>query len=212
MSEAKQQSTRERLLGAAMALFADRGFEATTVASICERAVANIAAVNYHFGDKQALYLEALRAAYLEANRAFPVVNEDAQASPEQCLRHHIVAMIAQIFCDTGAGCFSRMAAREFAEPTFAVNTLFSELIGQNRVHMSAAVRGILGPQVSDEKLHLGMVSVVAQFQFYNFTRMIRESVDGPIVRLPDADKIAAHIYQFSIAGLMAMKAEGAQS
>ena len=45
------RETRERLLKAAEALFAERGFKRVTVREICLAARANVAAVNYHFGD-----------------------------------------------------------------------------------------------------------------------------------------------------------------
>lgn len=53
---------RERLLEAAGKLFARDGYE-TPVSRICAEAGANIAAVNYHFGDKRSLYGEVLRVA-----------------------------------------------------------------------------------------------------------------------------------------------------
>ena len=205
MGAVKEQTTRSRLLDAAMALFAERGFEKTTMAAISERAAANIAAVNYHFGDKRALYVEALRAAFAEANRVYPVLSPDEAMSPEGRLRHHIHAMISQIFCVSGAGYLCRMVAKEFAEPTFAVDMIFSELISQNRAQMHAAVSGILGPNVPEPRIHLAMVSIVAQFQFYNFSRLIREIGARPELCLPDPDVIAEHLYQFSLAGLKGM-------
>ena len=48
--------TRERVLAAAIALFAERGYAGTSVRAICEAAEANVNAVSYHFGGKQALY------------------------------------------------------------------------------------------------------------------------------------------------------------
>ena len=51
---------RQRIVDAAGEMFAERGFEATTVRDICQAAEANIAAVNYYFGDKQRLYVEAV--------------------------------------------------------------------------------------------------------------------------------------------------------
>src|SRR5438552_4957340 len=59
----RDRETRERVLRSAAQLFADRGFKKVTVRDICRAARANVAAVNYHFGDKMGLYREVLHAA-----------------------------------------------------------------------------------------------------------------------------------------------------
>src|SRR3954468_7815087 len=61
---AVQDLTKARLLDAAGEEFANKGFELARVRAICERAGANLAAVNYHFGDKEALYIQPLREAH----------------------------------------------------------------------------------------------------------------------------------------------------
>jgi len=52
----KSQKTRNRLLTAASRIFAEKGFQESTIAEICEQADSNIASVNYHFRDKETLY------------------------------------------------------------------------------------------------------------------------------------------------------------
>ena len=54
--------TRERILKAAQRLFADRGYKDTSVRAVVTRARVNQAAINYHFGGKDGLYREVLRA------------------------------------------------------------------------------------------------------------------------------------------------------
>ncbi|MEZ6002542.1 MAG: CerR family C-terminal domain-containing protein [Planctomycetota bacterium] len=51
---------RERLLEAAAALFAERGFESVSIREIASRAGVRHGGVNYHFQSKRALYLEVL--------------------------------------------------------------------------------------------------------------------------------------------------------
>ena len=58
-------ATKSKLLEAAGEEFAEKGFEGAKVRSICSRAGVNNAAVNYHFGDKEQLYVQAV----LEAHR-----------------------------------------------------------------------------------------------------------------------------------------------
>ena len=62
-------TTRERLLQAAETLFAERGFEATTLRELTSLAGGNLAAIHYHFGSKEAL-LESIFAA-----RAAPIAD-----------------------------------------------------------------------------------------------------------------------------------------
>ena len=59
-----QDPTKSRLLEGAGEEFAEKGFELARVRAICDRAGANLAAINYHFGDKEHLYVEVLREAH----------------------------------------------------------------------------------------------------------------------------------------------------
>ena len=56
--------TRERILKAAERLFAERGYDGTSIRAIVAKARVNQAAINYHFGGKDGLYREVLRAAF----------------------------------------------------------------------------------------------------------------------------------------------------
>ncbi|WP_421900844.1 TetR/AcrR family transcriptional regulator [Maridesulfovibrio sp.] len=55
------QTTKERILESASRVFCETGFKATTVRDICAAADANVAAINYHFGDKRKLYYQVLK-------------------------------------------------------------------------------------------------------------------------------------------------------
>ena len=63
---APRRPTKDRVITAATTLFAERGFHGTTMRDIAERAGVNVAAGNYHYGSKKALYLEVLRAQFAE--------------------------------------------------------------------------------------------------------------------------------------------------
>src|SRR5947209_10253431 len=80
--------TKTRLLEAAGAEFAEKGFDVARIRSICQRAGANVAAVNYHFGDKEQLYI----AAVLEAHRcgmANPPESAQREGTPGERLRQY---------------------------------------------------------------------------------------------------------------------------
>lgn len=54
-------TTPERIRTAAAGLFAERGYDGTSVRAICSAAGANVNAVSYHFGSKQGLYAAVIR-------------------------------------------------------------------------------------------------------------------------------------------------------
>src|SRR3954452_23588526 len=58
-----EEATRDRLLDAAERLFAEHGYQATTMRGLTAEADANIASVNYHFGCKQSLLEAVVRGA-----------------------------------------------------------------------------------------------------------------------------------------------------
>src|SRR3954467_4549181 len=92
-----QQPTPERLIAAAGEIFAERGFANATVREICDRALANIAAVNYHFGDKRGLYEAVFRKAHAcTAPAAQP--KPGTPADPRAELRVYIRELIGRIF------------------------------------------------------------------------------------------------------------------
>jgi AcrR family transcriptional regulator len=56
--------TRQSIIKAAVTLFAEKGFEGSSVRDIVTKARVNQAAINYHFKGKDGLYLEVLKTAF----------------------------------------------------------------------------------------------------------------------------------------------------
>ena len=88
-----QDPTKVRLIEAAGEEFAGKGFDAARIRTICDRAGANVAAVNYHFGDKEQLYVETV----LDAHRCGWSLGEEMRPLPPapaeqlRCFIHHFL-------------------------------------------------------------------------------------------------------------------------
>src|SRR5664280_2814298 len=95
---AASDPTREKLLDVAGKIFADHGYHAATIREISVAAGANVAAVNYHFGDKMGLYTEVVRqsARIAEFQAAQTVIDQNAPA--EDVLRAVIRARLHSLF------------------------------------------------------------------------------------------------------------------
>jgi AcrR family transcriptional regulator len=68
MSNSNDLDTRERILKTAQKLFAEKGFNGTSVRDIAQEAQVNVAALNYHFQTKQSLHQEIFRNGFISLN------------------------------------------------------------------------------------------------------------------------------------------------
>src|SRR6185503_964039 len=197
------EQTRARLVDAAGEMFAELGFHHTTVRQICERAGANIAAVNYHFKDKTGLYTEvvrqSMRAARLDAVHA--AFNQNAP--PEEIMHAVIKARLESLRGLDLSDWHFRIFAHELAKPTPAINVVVNEAIRPLYTRMCHLIGNILKLPPDDQKTRLCAHSIIGQILFYAFARPVISRL-GPPMKMTQSqiDLIANHIAEFSLAYL----------
>ena len=195
--------TRARLLEAAGEVFAGRGFQAATVKEICQRAKANIAAVNYHFRDKHSLYLEVLRYTSQRAREKYATQNPDPALAPEERLREYVQKFMLRIL-DTGRPAWhGKLLAREMVEPTAALDELVKEAVVPNMKALEGIVRELLAAKSSAEDIRLTAHSIIGQCLYYSHARPVLERLTPrPDYSEKGIQHIATHIADFSLAAL----------
>src|SRR6266542_2882681 len=93
--------TRQRLLDAAVKLFAERGFKNVTIRDVCKEAGANVAAVNYYFRDKLGLYKEAVQMAAGMMDKPKQAAMDAGEGrSPEEQLRTYIRSLLHHMIAE----------------------------------------------------------------------------------------------------------------
>ena len=197
--------TRARLLKAAEQLFGERGFKKVTVREICRAADANVAAVNYHFGDKLGLYRELLQSS-IDRMRA---TNEAARKeglglSPEEQLRRYIGVFLARILSPGGAS-FHRIINREMDDPTPALDALIEQGLRPRIQYLSGVVAQIMKCDARDPRVLRCVGSVQAQ-AFTYLKNPIAARLGFVFTPTPEfIERAADHIATFSIAGIRAI-------
>jgi TetR/AcrR family transcriptional regulator, regulator of cefoperazone and chloramphenicol sensitivity len=197
-------ATREHLLEAAGEVFAEIGFRAATVRQICQRAGANIAAVNYHFGDKAELYQAVLKESYEAAIAKYPPnFGLSPRATPEQRLRAFIYSFLLRIFSEGPSARHGKLMAREMIEPTGALDGIVKDDIRPMSVVMMAIVGDLIGRKASEKTKRLCAMSVVSQVLFYHHCRPVVLRL-FPETKFDDATiaTLTDHITSFSLAAL----------
>lgn len=199
--------TRRRLLEAAGEVFAEHGFRTATIQEICRRADANIAAVNYHFSDKEQLYRAVIRYAEEENGDTHPQ-EPPAGASAEERLRAHVEWFLLHLLDEGRPAWHGRLMAREMIEPTAALDELVSGHIRESNDRLLGIVRELMGPGASDAQVRTCAFSITGQCLFYRHCEPVICRLH-PEVRIGRAQvpALAEHVTRFSLAGLGAIAA-----
>ncbi len=208
-----EQETRERLLAAAGEVFSKQGFTRATVRDICAAAGANVAAVNYHFRDKQGLY-EAVMEQWLRVafEKYPPLGGVSPDAKPEEKLRAFIRSFLFRILDEGRPSWHGRLVAREMIDSTPLLDQKVNELIRPMISLLESIVREIIGARASAIQLRRCALSIVGQCLFYTHARPVVDRIFPEQNYTPAAiEELAHHVAQFSLAGLNAMRASTAE-
>jgi AcrR family transcriptional regulator len=132
---APTSDTRDRILDAAEGLFVEHGFDGTSMRMITSAANANLAAVNYHFGSKDALVQAVFRRRLTALNqeRLAELDRLEAEAGGTPLRPSGIVEAFfgtaLRMAADTehGGRSFMRLLARTYNEPNAFVRQFLAE-------------------------------------------------------------------------------------
>jgi AcrR family transcriptional regulator len=202
--ENETTETRKKILESAAVVFAEHGFAATTIRLICGRAQVNLAAVNYHFGNKEGLYREVLRYARQCAyDRYPPTCGLTDDATPEQRLHAFIISFLLRTSGDERNLGFGTLVMRELVEPTTALDMLVDEGIRSLFGQLVDIVRTLMGDGVEEGLVLACARSIISQCLFFLFSRPVISRM-APEQKFDHADiaMISDQIMSFSLHAL----------
>jgi AcrR family transcriptional regulator len=213
MAEQVSDQTRERIIEAAGEIFASQGFDQATVRGICQQASANIAAVNYHFGDKRGLYIEAVKRAHQWKMKQAVLPEPREGAEPEDRLADFVVTFLRRLKLGDRDTWQNRLMMREMMSAGTACAELVRESIRPQFDMLLAILRQMLPAEITDERVHLTAFSIVGQCLFYHFADpVVRKLIDEDEYATLSPETLARHVVQFSLAALSNVECESART
>jgi len=205
------QETRERILDAAQALFAEKGYDSTSVRDITATAGCNVAAVNYHFGGKEKLYVESFRAllgtlrdqrlAVLDA-----LIKRDPRPTLEAFLETFADGFLKPLEDDSRGRLFMLFVSREIFDPRLPKSIFAGEFIEPMMSRAMAALDRV-GPVMDREDAALCLMSMVGQLMHALKAQHFFGPHDRPR-RVPNRDAVISHFVRYAAGGIRACAIE----
>jgi AcrR family transcriptional regulator len=224
-----RRTTKERLLGAAEKLFAERGFEGVSVRDLAAEADVNVAAVNYHFQGKMNLYSEVLRRRLVfkrEASlAALAAAPRDAEGRPilEDLIHDFVAQYLQEILASPHGRNFMRLIAWEMHDPQRGGEDFLRELVIPVHTTFAAALLEA-APGLTREAASWAIMSLMGQIihvvmRWVKRHEVLPETVAGELLEqtLPalggERDeyirKAVDYLTRFSVGGIRALAEAG---
>lgn len=204
------QETRQNLLKAASEIFAHKGFREATIAEICKKAPANTAAISYHFGSKEALYVESWRYAFTRSLSIYPPDGGVPATAPAEERLHGRILSIMRSIVDPQSHDFD-IFHKEMANPTGLLAKAIQESVEPIFKGFSLLICELLNKEPHDPDVQLCAMSVRAQcFGPLLHARQRKTNQGLPCTGveplLEDVQRLADHVTRFSLAGIRALR------
>jgi AcrR family transcriptional regulator len=198
--------TRQLLLEAAEVLFAEKGFDGTSIRDITTKANRNTAAVNYFFGDKRELYEEIFQRRLAEMRDSrLKAIEEVMQKKPtlEELFHVYCVDFLKPFADPQQSQRFMQLFFRELAEQRLPRNMFLTELASPTLSAMEEAI-AVICPNIAKNDILMCVLSLTGQLVHNMQIKVLFEKAEGHSITSIDIDKSIKHIVKFSAAGIMA--------
>lgn len=204
--------TKLRLLETAGTVFAEKGFRAATVREICQRAGVNLAAVNYHFGDKERLYIESVKRAHFCRGQHVPPPSWPEDTAPEDKLRDVVRAILQRMLDAPDEPWHGQLMMRELQQPTAACTELVRDYMRPHFDLMRAILKELLPETTGDDKLRLIAFGIVGQCLHFRLGRaIIGMLIPAEEFRRYQADYLAEHVASWTLAAVEGLRLRAEQ-
>ncbi|GAA1667419.1 TetR family transcriptional regulator [Kribbella sp. NPDC056951] len=199
--ETPVESTRERLLNVAEQRFGEGGYEGTSLRAITVAAAANIAAVNYHFGSKEALLRAAVARAMAPVNterrRRLDQLEAIGTPSAEQLIRAFVEPGLDLVLRRGERGAVvARFIGRIAFDPSQRIRELYVAESDPIEARYLAALRTAL-PHAASEAVAFGYVNMLGLLALHQ-SQALTPAPGG--AELEDPGKLAENLIAFLVA------------
>lgn len=211
MTTPLETGTKARLLQAARVVFAKHGAENATIREICAMANANVAAVNYHFGSKDKLYIAVLQNYIEHENELHPRDQGVTPLSePVERLRVYVRSFLLQTLGDGDPvnERLGKLLTQEFIEPSQNFGVIFERHCRPTHNLLLDIIRRML-PGHDEMTVSQCASSVIGQCVLFDFAKEAMSLMHPQLtLKTGNIEHITNFIMEFSLGGIDRLKSQ----
>lgn len=195
------------IIAAAGQVFADHGYEGTSVRQICKAAGVNVASVSYYFGGKAGLYREVLFGTHQRVFKRAPLPSASPEMNGEQQLRQWIHWFVHHLLDqDNKPAWLPVLLTRELGKPSSVLSEVVSQTMRPIYLELQSRLKAFVGKPVPELRLRLMTQMVIAPCVFYVQSKEIINRIDSPLnLQKQCIDQLSQAIQSYAIGGLKAL-------
>jgi AcrR family transcriptional regulator len=206
----RRPDTKEIILDTAERLFARRSFSSVSLREITAEAGVNLAAVNYHFGSKDALLLAVFRRRAVDLNRDRLNLLRESEARagdgpvPLNEILHALVCPPIRWTQQPGSGqsVFIQFMGRVRTDGTPEMRNLMDREVGHLQPIAAALARTLPGLPQAEIFWRLHFTLALMHYTITDLRRL--DAISGGLCDLADTDALIARMVGFAVAGFEA--------
>ncbi len=166
----KMNLTKQKIMRAAIVLFANKGFDCTTTREICKAAGVNLSMISYYFKTKEGLYINLIEsivdyglstlAEYFEKAKN---IDDYSKEEKIDIYRKFLEAFVGIMYSELVPSCFVILMIKEQTNP----HSRFSDMYGKKIEKLYSALRkivaSIMGKKENDKVVIFEVSKMISQ-------------------------------------------------
>ncbi|MCI5077665.1 CerR family C-terminal domain-containing protein [Oricola sp.] len=195
--------TRAQLIEAALDIFGRLGYEGATTRQIAKAANANLAAIVYHFGSKEALHLavaeHVVKSILARIGPTLAVVATPEAAATPQSARdalHRLIGTVADVLLGSAeAERWARFIVREQLQPTAAFDVIYGYM--DHAISTALRLVSVVLDVPEDDDLRLRAITVLGQVLVFRVAQtLVLRRMNWTVIGEPERKAIKKVILQ----------------
>lgn len=181
LREKRGHDTRQALVLAGLELFGEYGLKGTTTRLLCEASGANVAAINYHFTNKEGLYLAV--AEYISSRMQFhlrPAAESAMEVAAKKNFSPSSSRAAFALMIDAFAHLmvesdevrkWARIVVREQANPTAAFDILYEGGMAKKQAMLAQLIAACTGLDPASDEAKIRVHALIGQVLGFAISR-----------------------------------------